>query len=228
MKKIFKIIPTKQFLDIDINIKPSIKFIPDWYKSIKPFVNINDIKAPSIKRCVPILDSISYGYMIYTVEDIVFNAESKTFENSEVLANTHPEEQLGSYPIPEEFYKIAFKWENFLNIETPNKYSCLFAHPLHRMDLPFYTLPGVVDTDKHPLNVNFPFLMRKGFSGIIPKGTPIIQIIPVKRDSWKIKKKKNNGRADITKNFESKFKSNAVNEVNSVYKNYYRDKKEFE
>jgi hypothetical protein len=27
--------------------------------------------------------------------------------------------QINGYPIPEEFYKIGFKWENFLNIETP-------------------------------------------------------------------------------------------------------------
>ena len=228
MKKIFKIIATKQFLETDINIKPASKALPEWYKKIKPFANLNSQKIATIKRCVPILDSMSQGYVIYTIEDINFNESTQSFEYFDLLSTRHPEEQIDGYPIPEEFYKIGFKWENFLNIETPKGYSCLFIHPLHRLDLPFYTLPGLVDTDKHPLNINFPFVMRKGFSGTIPKGTPIIQIIPVKINSWKIKIKKNKGRPDTQKNFESKFKSLAANEENSVYKNYYRTKKEFE
>jgi hypothetical protein len=42
----------------------------------------------------------------------------------------------------------------------------------------------VVDTDKHPIVINFPFVINKDFSGIIPAGTPIIQAIPFKRDTW--------------------------------------------
>jgi antitoxin (DNA-binding transcriptional repressor) of toxin-antitoxin stability system len=32
---------------------------------------------------------------------------------------------------------------------------------------------------------NFPFYIRKGFSGVIEAGTPIAQIIPIKREPWK-------------------------------------------
>ena len=50
---------------------------------------------------------------------------------------------------------------------------------------PLLTLSGVVDTDDFPLSVQFPFFIKKGFSGLIPAGTPIIQAIPFKRDNWK-------------------------------------------
>ena len=50
--------------------------------------------------------------------------------------------------------------------------------------MPFYVLPAIVDTDKHPINVNFPFFIRKDFEGTLPMGTPIMQIIPFKRDIW--------------------------------------------
>jgi hypothetical protein len=31
---------------------------------------------------------------------------------------------------------------------------------------------------------NIPFFIKEGFSGVIPKGTPIAQVIPFKRESW--------------------------------------------
>ena len=53
------------------------------------------------------------------------------------------------------------------------------------MDLPFQTLSAVVDTDKHNVPTHFPFFMKHGFEGKIPLGTPIVQIIPFKRQEWK-------------------------------------------
>ena len=31
-----------------------------------------------------------------------------------------------------------------------------------------------------------PFFLKAGFTGIIPKGTPIAQLIPFKREDWKL------------------------------------------
>jgi hypothetical protein len=47
------------------------------------------------------------------------------------------------------------------------------------------TLTGVVDTDAYPLVVLFPFMMKNTFEGVIEKGTPVVQIIPFKREDWK-------------------------------------------
>jgi len=48
-------------------------------------------------------------------------------------------------------------------------------------------LPGIVDTDKYNSPVNFPFILNDiKFTGLIPAGTPIAQVIPFKRDSWKM------------------------------------------
>ena len=45
---------------------------------------------------------------------------------------------------------------------------------------------GLVDADSYSGNfVNFPAQWRdQGFTGVLPKGTPVAQCIPVKRDSW--------------------------------------------
>ena len=42
-----------------------------------------------------------------------------------------------------------------------------------------------VKTSDFPfLKILFPFFIKEDFIGIIPAGTPIVQIIPVKRDFW--------------------------------------------
>jgi len=48
-------------------------------------------------------------------------------------------------------------------------------------------LPGIVDTDAYNAPVNFPFVLRDPkMDGLIPAGTPIIQAIPFKRESWEM------------------------------------------
>lgn len=225
-KKKITITPIRNLAFFDSNFSQASKFIPEWYKKIKPF-NDNKKNLATIKKCIPVLDSMSQGYIIYTTEDLFFDENQKTFTDFESLTPSHSEEQIEGYPVPDYFHKIIFKWENIINIKTPKGYSCLFIHPLHRLDLPFYTLPGLVDTDMHPLNINFPFFMKKGFTGVIPAKTPLIQIIPIKRDSWSIKNGKKNKNTNNVEEFEKRFKSAGLIEINDVYKNHYREKKEF-
>lgn len=224
--KTIEISKTKEFIFSDVTLSPAYKFIPEWYKKIKPYHEDKKF-FPTIKKCAPVLDAISHGYMIYTSEDLYFDEDSKKFNEFESLSENHPNEQINGYPIPDEYHKIVFKWDNHINIKTPKKYSCLFIHPMHRMDLPFYTLPGMVDTDMHPLNVNFPFFMKKNFSGVIPSGTPIVQVIPIKRISWRTKINKKNKEINNTQKFEERFKKLGYEEINDVYKNYYRERKDF-
>jgi hypothetical protein len=70
------------------------------------------------------------------------------------------------------------------SIRTPDGYSALFVQPFHRESI-FAILPGIVDTDTYFAPVNFPFVLNDvAFEGLIPKGTPIAQVIPFKRESW--------------------------------------------
>jgi hypothetical protein len=51
----------------------------------------------------------------------------------------------------------------------------------------FTILPGIVDTDEYYAPINFPMVINDpNFEGLIPKGTPIAQVIPFKRESWKM------------------------------------------
>ncbi len=188
---------TNVFLkDIDLEKpQPASSFIPEWYRSHKTFIDSkNGIVFPngntdsSIKKCMPVFDAITSGYMILApsdttvsvVDDKQYFIWSKTMEiahHTVKQAKGHPLEKPYDYP------KFVNPWA----IETPKGYSCLFLTPMHQ-DLPFTIFPGVVDTDSFQGPVNFPFVINDPqWQGIIPKGTPIAQVIPFKRDSWTMK-----------------------------------------
>jgi hypothetical protein len=84
------------------------------------------------------------------------------------------------------FYKILNPWK----IKTPKGYSCLFVPPLNNMDDRFSIISGIVDTDTFPTEINFPIVLNGDkypiLETIIKKGTPYVQIIPFKRESWKM------------------------------------------
>ena len=55
----------------------------------------------------------------------------------------------------------------------------------------FTIIPGIVDTDAFPNEINFPIIINGDkyptLETTIKKGTPYVQIIPFKREPWKIK-----------------------------------------
>jgi hypothetical protein len=183
----------------DTEKKPqsAIKFLPKWFNKIPQFSK-NDKKFrifsngemnSTIKWCNPFLDSLSAGYMIqleYDLQVTVENGESFFVWKSggEKLVDLHSKDQISKSMIPNGFSEQPYKFRNDWAIKTPKGYSALFVHPLNRGDLPFYTLSGFVDTDDYNVPVNFPFLIQKDFEGVILAGTPIAQIIPIKRESW--------------------------------------------
>lgn len=163
---------------------PSATVIPDWYKEI-PGVRENDL---TIKKCVPVLDAFTSGYMFKTSVDVFYDDKTTKFMHNgiEEVVSHHAEFQIDGIQMTDDLTPYPYKWSNKFFVQTPKGYSTLFIHPMNRFDLPFQTISAVVDTDDFPLSVQFPFFMKKGFSGTIPAGTPIIQAIPFKRDDWKI------------------------------------------
>jgi hypothetical protein len=82
--------------------------------------------------------------------------------------------------------QVPIKFHNLWTVEAPAGYAVLFTHPFNRFDLPFTTLTGLVDCDRyHDAWIHFPALWRDaGFNGVLPRGTPIAQCIPVRRAAW--------------------------------------------
>jgi hypothetical protein len=204
---------------------PAQKELPEWYKEIDSYSGADGNKfvgqAGTIKKCIPILDSLSTGYLIKTWTDILVkdledgNKDfSWSIERSGLQAvEGHPLDQVYNYPVPPEYSKHVIKFINPWHIKTPPGYSCLFVQPPHRKNLPFQIFPAVVDTDTFPLTINFPAHIKEDFSGVIPYGTPIAQVIPFKRDSFK---------SSIGIDEDGKNQGLMLNKHETVYVNRYK------
>lgn len=169
--------------------KPASLYIPEWYKQT-PQVNEKTLTA---KKCVPMLDALTAGYIIPLPVDVYWD-ENKDGRKWQVDAKTeivseHLKVQTELFDIDDSYDSQPYKWVSQWHITTPKGYSTLFVHPNNRTELPFHSFTGFVDTDKHPVIVNFPFVIKKGFSGTIPAGTPMIQAIPIKREDWQMEMK---------------------------------------
>ena len=185
--------------------KPASESVPEWYKNLESY--ISGQKKPTgqgqtsatIKRCMPVFDAITNGYILYTYSDVYVSQQAIPDENGKPTDQTypwyewpsseiiqfHPIEQAPSHP---QANGMSYpKWINPWSIRTPKGYSILFTAPMHR-DSVFTILDGVVDTDQYDAPVNFPFVLNDvKFEGLIPAGTPMAQIIPIKREDWEMK-----------------------------------------
>lgn len=160
---------------------PSSKMIPSWFRKMSGVIDKNE----TIKKCMPFLDAMTSGYTILLAADILVTDDGIQQISKDIVVASHSKSQIEGMPIPiNEYDNQPYKWINFFLTKTPKGYSTLFVHPLNRLDLPFYSLSGVVETDNHPVPVNFPFFIKKNFRGLIPAGTPIAQAIPFKRVNW--------------------------------------------
>ena len=218
--------------------KPASNYIPDWYKNMESYVN-NQKKptgdgttSATIKRCMPVFDSLTQGYIITTYTDIYVSKKEIIDENgktdlvpwyewaSNSAIDFHPVEQAPTYPNNNGFPypKLVNPW----SIKTPKGYSTLFIAPVHRSN-EFTILPGVVDTDTYLSPVNFPMILtNSNFEGIIPAGTPIAQVIPFKRDKWKMQI---GGELQIKET--EKLNNSLKTKFFDAYKTLFRQEKEY-
>jgi hypothetical protein len=191
---------TTELLNKEFYPKPASAFIPDWYKELESYRNNkkapngDGVSAATIKRCMPVFDAITSGYIIVSAADVYVSQQLQEdgtfvpyFEWVNLgLIEFHPIWQAPTHPNNNGHKEMYPKWTNPWGIKTPKGYSVLFTQPFHR-ESPFTILDGVVDTDSYYAPVNFPFVLNDiTFEGLIPAGTPIAQVIPFKRENWKM------------------------------------------
>lgn len=179
---------------------PMVKTIPDWYKSASKFLvdktTDNLIidpstggKVPNWKSCPSVFDVMGSGYALKTPCELHFyyNIEGRISVKAEHEAFDDfctPRDPMDEFMVPMGYDENHFAWWIDWGVEVPEGYSVLFTHPMNRFELPFFSTSGIIDCDKLSVPGTLPFFMFKGWTGVIPAGTPYIQIIPFKRDNW--------------------------------------------
>jgi hypothetical protein len=176
---------------------PAVLGLPDWFKNLpqKAFNPSMGEEGPTVKKCPPFIDAMTYGFLIPLAIDLEVQDGEFTWdfalpvglvsEYSHSPIDFHDPSQAAGTPFFDDD-RFIIKFNNFWTIEAPPGYSLLFTHPVNRSDLPFTTLTGLVDSDTfHDSPIHFPARWHDaGFNGVLPKGTPVAQCMPVKREIW--------------------------------------------
>jgi hypothetical protein len=183
----------KDYKDI---IKPSKSFIPKWYKEEKG-LNYSNFKPGSLnnitfKNCTPLLESFTSGYIISTPIDLYISQSENgpCIEWKDELKSFIQIRHQGSnsnFPVPPGFSTTEFIWKLPLSLQLPKGYSALITQPFNRYDLPFISLTGIIEGGDFIFysNGSYPFFCSNTFEGVVPQGTPFLQVIPFKNDDWK-------------------------------------------
>lgn len=172
---------------------PSVKHLPQWFKDLRP-QSSPDPTSATVKKCIPFLEALSAGFIIPLWSDLYVRAEngtiSFTFPSGFPLSQSmesHSYDQIKGHPLSDTPYgKMPFKLISPWVVNTDDGYSCFFTSPMNHMETRLKIMDGVVDTDSYYNTINFPFLWTGGDGEFrIPKGTPLVQVIPFKREEYK-------------------------------------------
>lgn len=206
------------------------KFIPEWYKTMPNDTESNPASIATVKRCIPFLDSMRAGYIIPLWQDFHFK-HSIINQNDQIYSqwmtsldtngappiDNHFLDQIKGTPFANKrFGKYPMKFNGPWTIKTPPGYSCLITSPLNQENENFGIFTAIVDTDTYFDKLNFPFIWKaQDFDGIIERGTPLVQVIPFRREDWKseIKRMSYNDSSKLINNREK---------VKTVFKKGYR------
>jgi len=174
--------------------EPAAKFIPKWYRNIKPYNNGRDhfnSKGMTAKKCLPMMDVMTAGWIIPLQGDVNIRT-SKDLKFTEIggtpmikQAEFHSMEQVGGNTWPGG-NSMPIKFLNAWVIKTAPGWSSMFIPPVNHFDKRFTCLGGLVDTDKYMKQVNFPAVWHlPDYDDIVEAGTPLVQVIPIKRSTLK-------------------------------------------
>jgi len=221
------------------------KAIPEWFKKIKPTVEKQElIEAGTVKRCIPVLDAVTQGFIIPLWADLqvkVYKAYDFKNAKGQIVYTTgslHPEDLLGTKPKDVDHTLVSYKEKKDLGIcftmsefdlngdegilmdghawnqvgdlcdlkkfkfgqvlqklinpwiiKTSKGYSIQIKNPSNNWSNEITLIEAVVDSDTYYNNINFPFVWTGKEIGefVIPRGTPIVHIIPFKRKKYKMK-----------------------------------------
>ena len=191
--------------DVVMRPYPASEAIPQWWKDMSPYIKdhrsldgsklivTGGTSNAGPKKCTPMLDSLTSGYIIPLWADIQIRAD---YSNGQYIPIVEWKTKRGIFEAhsdgarevqsPVGYTSFVAKFLNYWIPQTPKGYSIMVDSPYGYRDLPIKAVPGIVDTDK-PLTggLLFPVWFKEGFEGIVEKGTPLVQITPFKRENWK-------------------------------------------
>lgn len=190
-----------------IDPTPAIRSMPQWWKDMPKHSGIsthamqrNMSESGSMRTCPAVNDAMYAGYTVYFPSDLYIDATKRQLQArcQQFIQNDKIWESFPYYKIHEEriahgfvggqdYHPETIKIQTYWGVRTEKGYSSFFMHPTNRYDLPFYAAPAIVDTDVYPTWFPYTMYVKKGFQGVIQRGTPFLQIFPFRREEkWEM------------------------------------------
>lgn len=176
--------------------QPSSSALPHYFRNMeapsrsKPTFNENGYVS-NARACVPFSDALGAGWIQETWCDIHISVNGGEVRynssNSQSPIIGHRDMSQAMAAAWPDYLPVEFIWMSQWQPQSPEGFSLLITQPLNRLELPFTTASGIMDSDTFTVEGSgkIPFYLRKGFTGLIPAGTPMYQIIPIKREDWR-------------------------------------------
>jgi hypothetical protein len=206
--------------------EPMGKTLPQWWRSQDVF-DKNDrtvsggIVKSTIKKCPSILDSLTTGYLLRVPVDIWVDAtgdrprwQLPKGQSSWGVVGLHGAQQASALPFDRARYCAdIFRIHPLWAFRTPPGYSALVMHPALNYEVPWVVLPAVIETDQYAPDGAYSMLLERGFQGTIKQGTPLLQVMPFKRESWSM---------DVQQDFDPRVFEGQIHKTRSVFYDGYR------
>jgi hypothetical protein len=208
---------------------PAATLLPEWWKQEAPFIVSeknphgkkfiveNGNANTSFKKCTPMLDGLTSGYILQLPADVqisqIDGQPAITWRTRMISLFELHGGTSDKVVSPAGYSRSVFKYRNTWIPQTPKGYSVLVTQPYGYHDSPFYAIPAIIDSDRSKLEIAAPVWVQKGFEGIVEKGTPMLQIIPFKRENWIMEidgYKGNEYQIEEDKNFGANLVSNYI------------------
>jgi len=187
-------------------IVPAIHGLPKWYKDKNrdlPNARPYEIGyTGTFKACPAIFDSMTQGYILPLWTDIYVEPAGELLNGTPVpqfywregvssgegltLMKAFDLEAIEGMPGADKTKLTAWKIDSPWLLNTPKGYSTLFVAPLNNKDAMFEAISGVIHTDVFSTFINISFIWTgpPDFKGVLKKGTPMVQMIPFKREEF--------------------------------------------
>jgi len=176
---------------------PASQALPQWWKDATPYYKtsdnpdgkkliVQDRKSnATFKKCTPMLDLLSSGYLVPLWSDIQVKIENGLpFIRWRVKKDVFCLHNGTGVEIPNGYQETQFKFLNQWVPKLPKGYSALIIACAGYPNNPFRAMQAIIDYDKTAHALYPPMFLKEGFEGIVEKGTPMFQIIPFKRNNW--------------------------------------------
>ena len=173
---------------------PARTKLPDWLRAMPAtaFSDLHGAAVRTVKQCPPFVDAMGHGFVVPLPCDVhvADGRLSWDWDLPPLSIEAHPRSPL-SFHAPAQVagtpfdrdHRTIVKFNSFWTVELEPGWSLMATHPVNRDDLPFRLLTGLVDADRFTqVGILFPAVwVDPGFEGVLPRGTPVAQCFPVRR-----------------------------------------------